>query len=290
MSKDVKISSVHAGLFKLDGGAMFGVVPKKLWKRLMPSDENSMCTWAMRCLLLETGQSKILVDTGMGTKQGEKFRSHFEPHGDMDLMSSLESVSIQPEEITDVFLTHLHFDHCGGAVMKDDDGQLLPTFPNATYWTNESHYNWALEPNARERASFLKENFVPLLDHGKLRFLDSPKHSLEWLESPWSENILFSKVNGHTEAMMPLKIKSEGKTYIYPADLLPSHAHVGMPYVMAYDIRPLTTLEEKKKFYSQAEEENYHIIFEHDATHEGCTLKKDDRGRTVIDQFIQLTH
>lgn len=285
MIDQAKISVIHAGLFKLDGGAMFGVVPKKLWERLVPADDNNLCTWSMRCILVEIGDSKILVDAGMGSKQDEKFRSHFHPHGDQDLLSSLKDQAVNPEEITDVFLTHLHFDHCGGALSQNEKGELIPTFPNATYWTNKAHYDWAIEPNPRERASFLKENFVPLLEQDRLKFLDLPTTALEWLESPWGESIQYSAVYGHTEAMMPLKIVTASGLFVFPADLLPSYAHIGMPYVMGYDIRPLETLKEKEKFFTQIIEEDMRIIFEHDALHETCSLTKNERGRIIPGEF-----
>ena len=288
-AKPVKISPVHAGLFKLDGGAMFGVVPKKLWEKLIPADDKNMCTWAMRCLLIEYDDQKILVDTGIGEKQDEKFRSHFSPHGKMSLEGSLRDQLIDPKEITDVFLTHLHFDHCGGAVMKTSDGKLVPSFENATYWSNDVHYNWALDPNPREKASFLKENFIPLKDAGVLKLIDVPKGGFpNWISSPWGDCVRIAFAYGHTEAMMVLKIKANGKIFLYCADLLPSHAHIGMPYVMGYDIRPLVTLEEKKKLYAEALDQNLTLIFEHDAKYEACTLKKNERGRVVIDEFCSI--
>ncbi len=285
----MKLTTVHAGMFKLDGGAMFGVVPRQLWQRLNPPDEKNMCTWAMRCLLLEYGDRKILFDTGMGDKQGEKFRSHFEPHGDESLMSSIENAMLKPEEITDVFLTHLHFDHDGGAVSVDDKGHYYPTFPNARYWTNERHYKWALEPNPRERASFLKENMVPLEDAGVLNFIDVNKGVSHWID-----NIDVLTVYGHTEAMMcphiriPSKDGDKTKTLVFAADLMPSSFHLGLPYVMAYDIRPLITLEEKSAFLSEAVANDYVIFLEHDPSTECITVMKNERGRYIVNKSGSL--
>lgn len=279
--KNMKISFIDTGLFKLDGGAMFGVVPKQLWNRMNPADEQNLCTWSMRCLLIETGDRKILVDTGIGDKQDEKFRSHFHPHGEDSLMGSLNHESLRAEDITDVFLTHLHFDHVGGAVKKNEDGELVPSFPNATYWSNEVHYNWAYHPNAREKASFLKENFVPLKEAGVLQFLDVSKDDQEWLPG-----ISVRFVYGHTEAMMMLKIKKGEQTFIYPTDVIPSSHHIGLPYVMSYDVRPLKTLEEKGRILEEAVEEDHILIFEHDHQVPACKLKRNDRGRIVKGEVI----
>lgn len=285
----IKISPIHAGMFQLDGGAMFGIVPKRLWNKINPSDEFNMCTWALRCLLIEYGDRKILVDTGMGNKQDEKFRSHFNPHGDKDLLSSLSGVFISPEQITDVFLTHLHFDHCGGAVSQTNEGTLKPAFPNATYWSNQRQWDWALDPNAKERASFLKENFVPLQEAGILKMIDVPDGGFpNWISSPWGKAIEICFIYGHTEAMMGLKINNGDETFLYVSDLMPSHGHIGMPYVMSYDIRPLITLEEKKTLFKEVLEGEMKLIFEHDPVYEGCTLIKNDRGRIVMNESIEL--
>ena len=278
----MKLSSIHTGLFKLDGGAMFGVVPKQMWERLNPPDERNMCTWAMRCLLIETGDKKILVDTGLGDKQGEKFRSHFEPHGTQSLMGSLKEHNLQAEDITDVFLTHLHFDHCGGAVKKDEDGELVPTFPNATYLASKSQYDWAYTPNPRERASFLKENFVPLQESGQLKFVEETEGFELW------DGIKIRFANGHTESMMLLDIQIEGLNLFFCADLLPSSYHIGLPYVMSYDIRPLQTLTEKEKFLNEALDRKSILFFEHDPNVECCTLKRNERGRIVLDEVFNL--
>ena len=278
----MKLSVINSGLFKLDGGAMFGVVPKQMWQRLNPPDDKNLCTWTMRSLLIEKDDKKILVDTGMGDKQGEKFRSHFEPHGPDSLLNSLAQKGVQAEDITDVFLTHLHFDHCGGAVKKDEVGNLVPTFPNAKYWSNESHYKWALNPNDREKASFLKENFVPLKEAGVLNFVEEKQGVELW------NGIKANFVFGHTEAMMPLEISYKNRKIIYCADLLPSTYHIGMPYVMSYDIRPLETLKEKGILLEKAVANNDILFLEHDAHHECCTVKRNDRGRIVLHESFNL--
>lgn len=270
----IKLTTIPTGLFKLDGGAMFGVVPRRLWQRLNPPDENNMCTWAMRCLLIETDNRKILIDTGIGDKQDEKFRSHFEPHGTDSLIGSLDQYGISPEAITDVFLTHLHFDHVGGAVKKDENDNLVPTFPNATYWSNEQHWNWAMNPNPREKASFLKENFVPLKEHGVLKFIPVQDGGVEWLPG-----LTVHFAYGHTEAMMLLEIKTETDTVMYCADLMPSHFHLGLPYVMSYDIRPLETLKEKKWLLDKAVNENLVLFYEHDPVMEMGRVRVDERGK-----------
>lgn len=278
----MKLSAINTGFFKLDGGAMFGVVPKQMWQRLNPPDEKNLCTWALRCLLIETGDKKILVDTGMGDKQDDKFRSHFEPHGSDTLSNSLLQKGLKSEDITDVFLTHLHFDHCGGAVKKDKQGRLVPTFPNATYWTNKTHFDWAMNPNERERASFLKENFVPLMDAGVLKFVEE-KEGAELFK-----DIQLQFVFGHTEAMMPVEINYKNKKVIYCADLLPSSYHIGMPYVMSYDIRPLETLKEKERLLENAAANNNVLFFEHDPQFECGTVKKNESGRIVLDKTFKL--
>ncbi len=281
----MKVSFIETGLFKLDGGAMFGVVPKRMWQKLNPPDENNMCTWAMRALLIETADRKILVDTGLGLKQDAKFRSHFEPHGSDSLSNSLAQKDLSLEDITDVFLTHLHFDHVGGAVGITKEGHHYPTFPKARYWSNEIHYKWALNPNPREKASFLKENFVPLQGAGVLDFIDikCEKKVFEWLPG-----ISVQLVYGHTEAMMLLHLSVNGKKMIYCADLIPSSFHIGLPYVMSYDIRPLEAIKEKKTLLELAAEESALLLFEHDPTQGSCTIKRNDRGRIVLDQYLSI--
>ncbi len=269
----MKLSIIHAGFFKLDGGAMFGVVPKKIWGKYCSADENNMCTWAARCLLLETYNRKILFDTGIGNKQDERFRSHFEPHGPFDLISSLKNNNVNPEDITDVFLTHLHFDHCGGAMTREE-GEPVPQFRNARYWTNRSHFESALEPNEREKASFLKENFMGLQEKGVLEFIDETQ-GIEWIPGI---NIQF--FFGHTESMMvPIITLEGGRKIAFCADLLPSSYHIKLPYVMSYDIRPLLTLQEKKDFYEFAIKHNIYCIFEHDPIIEGGFIGKDEKER-----------
>jgi glyoxylase-like metal-dependent hydrolase (beta-lactamase superfamily II) len=274
----MKIQSINAGLFKLDGGAMFGVVPKKIWNKLVPADDENLCTWSMRCLLVEDGNRKILIDCGMGDKQSAKFMSHYEPHGPT-LAESLKVAGVGAGEITDVFLTHLHFDHCGGAVEFNSKNELIPAFPNATYWSNERHWNWATNPNDREKASFLTENIQPLQDHGVLKFLEQGESLIDGFETIW--------VDGHTEAMMLPVIKYNERSIVYMADLLPSAAHIPLPYIMGYDVRPLVTLEEKTNFLEQAIRENYLLMFEHDAVNELCDLKQTEKG-IRSDNFYSL--
>jgi glyoxylase-like metal-dependent hydrolase (beta-lactamase superfamily II) len=272
----MKLTAINTGYFKLDGGAMFGVVPKRLWNRMQPADADNLCTWALRCLLIEHNDRKILVDTGIGFKQGEKFRSHFYPHEEVTLADGLAKHGLLTEDITDVFLTHFHFDHVGGAVAINEKGALVPTFPNATYWSNQLHYNWAFEPNDREKASFLKENFVPLQESGVLKMIPV-EDGYEWLPG---FTIRFSYC--HTEAMMVLQINTGQDTIVFCADLLPSSFHIRMPYVMGYDIRPLETLKEKARLFEDAMEGNWILFLEHDPGTECIRIGKDDRERYVI--------
>lgn len=273
----MKLEVIETGYFKLDGGAMFGVVPKRIWNNLNPADEHNMCTWSMRCLLLDDGDSVILFDTGLGNKQDQKFQSHFEPHGEESLIQSLADKGYNPEDITDVFLTHFHFDHVGGACKHDETGNIVLTFPNATYWTNKSHLSTAMEPNPREKASFLKENFVPIVEAGKMQFID------EVNGIAWKNNITVNYYHGHTQAMMaPTITLSNGNKITYAADLLPSSFHVKMPYIMAYDMDPLLSMEEKQAFYSEAIAENHFIFFEHDPVTICGKLLVNERGRFSI--------
>lgn len=272
----MKVTAIHTGYLKLDGGAMFGVVPKQLWQKMNPPDANNMCSWAMRALLVETGNRKILLDTGIGNKQSDKFRAHFEPFGTENLFDSLAQAGCSRSDITDVFLTHLHFDHCGGALWKNENtGQVELAFPNATYWSNEQHFNWAMQPNAREKASFLKENFLPLMEDGRLEFIDV-QENIEFLP-----NFRVRFFYGHTEAMMVPVLHTEGRTLVYCADILPSQWHIGMPYIMAYDIRPLISMDEKKALLSEAVQNNYLLFLEHDPIAEACSLETDTQGRIV---------
>ncbi|TAK47125.1 MAG: MBL fold metallo-hydrolase [Saprospiraceae bacterium] len=279
----MKITALPTGFFKLDGGAMFGIVPKRLWQRLTTPDENNLCTWAMRCLLIESGSQKILVDCGLGDKQDAKWRSYFLPFGDDTLTGSLAAHGISPEDITDVFLTHLHFDHCGGAVKFNEAGRLVPTFPNAIYWSNEVQWSWAMNPNEREKASFLQENFVPLKDAGVLQFIDVQKDPVAWLPG-----MQVQYAYGHTEAMMALHIDAKAGHFVYCADLMPSSFHLGMPYVMGYDIRPLVTLAEKEWLLSHAVEGDWTLIFEHDPDGGFGKLMRDERGRIVLKEKFDL--
>jgi len=262
----MKLYSVNTGYFKLDGGAMFGVVPKTIWNKINPADENNMCNWALRCLLVEENDRLILIDNGNGDKQDEKFFSHYYLNGDDTLSKSLRSHGFTEDDITDVFLTHLHFDHCGGSVKwnKGRTGYEL-TFKNATYWSNERHWEWATNPNAREKASFLKENILPIKESGHLKFLNEGEELTPYFKTIW--------VNGHTEAMMLPVIKYNNRTIVYCADLLPSAGHIPLPYIMAYDMRPLVTLEEKTKFLKEATLGDYILFFEHDNSIECCSLE-----------------
>ena len=278
----MKITTINTGFFKLDGGAMFGVVPRQMWEKLNPPDEKNLCTWAMRCLLVEIGDRKILIDAGIGDKQDARFRNHFEPHGADSLLQSLDNQKVKPKDITDVFLTHLHFDHCGGILTRDTEGVLQPVFPNATHWSNKRHWDWATHPNPREQASFLKENFELLTKMGKVKFVEETEN-FELLP-----NFFIHFAYGHTEAMMMIRlVTDEGKTYFYPADLLPSSWHVTLPYIMAYDIRPLDSLTEKAAILERAVNENWYLIFEHDPTTACATVKRNDAGRIVIDCRFQ---
>ena len=292
----MKLYSINTGYFKLDGGAMFGVVPKSIWNKLNPADENNMCSWALRCLLIEDEGRLILIDDGMGDKQDEKFFGHYYMHGDDTLDKSLALHGFTKADITDVFLTHLHFDHCGGSIVRDGD-KLVPAFKNATYWSNENHWKWATEPNAREKASFLKENILPIQESGQLKFLNvrgessnvnadvAERSLLTTQDSRLSTNLSFFTVSGHTEAMMLPKTNYKGKTMVFMADLLPSAAHIPLPYVMAYDMFPLTTLNEKKLFLTEAEQNNYILFFEHDPLIECCTLQMTEKGIRVKETF-----
>ncbi|MEO8962880.1 MAG: MBL fold metallo-hydrolase [Ginsengibacter sp.] len=274
----MKLYSINAGYFKLDGGAMFGVVPKSMWEKLNPPDDNNMCNWAMRCMLIEDEGRLILIDTGMGYKQSEKFFGYYFLNGDDTLEKSLKKYGFSKEDITDVFLTHLHFDHCGGAIDKVGEN-LLPAFKNATYWSNEKHWQWATQPNDREKASFLKENILPIKECGRLKFVDIQ----EGIQ--FTKNINLRFVNGHTQSMMLPQIKYRNKTIVYMADLLPSAAHIPIPYVMAYDTRPLDTLIEKKLFLTEAQQNDYILFFEHDAKIECCNLNLTEKSIRSKDIF-----
>ncbi len=273
------LHTINTGLFKLDGGAMHGVVPKSMWNKANPADENNMCTWAMRCLLMEENNKLILIDTGMGNKQDEKFFSHFQPHGDDTLEKSLNALGFSSDDVTDVFLTHLHFDHCGGAIKRDNE-KLIPAFKNAIYWSNETHWNSALQPNAREKASFLKENILPIQESGQLKFIDH-KEGISF-----TDNMEIRFVNGHTDSMMLPLINYNGQKIFYCADLIPSAAHISLPWVMGYDMRPLDTLNEKQKVFSEAVENNWLLFFEHDRVNELGSLQQTEKGARLNELLL----
>jgi glyoxylase-like metal-dependent hydrolase (beta-lactamase superfamily II) len=274
----MKLYTIDTGFFKLDGGAMFGVVPKSIWNKINPADENNLCSWALRCLLIEDGNRLILVDNGNGNKQDAKFFSHYYLHGDDTLDKSLAKHGFHRDDITDAFLTHLHFDHCGGAIIREGE-RLVPAFKNATYWSNKEHWEWAVHPNDREKASFLKENILPIQESGQLKFIDITEASDDKSGSTsFTENISVRFVSGHTQAMMLPQIKYKDKIIVFMADLLPSAGHIPLPYVMAYDMFPLTTLQEKKSFLKEAVENNYILFFEHDPKIECCDLQMTEKG------------
>ena len=275
----MKLYTIDTGLFKLDGGAMFGVVPKSIWQKTNPADENNLCTWAMRCLLIEDGNKLILIDTGIGTKLDPKLAGFYHLHGEASLLNSIQQLGFSANDITDVFHTHLHLDHCGGSINYNQDRTLLElAFPNATYWTNPDHYTWATEPNPREKASFLKENIQPLANSGQLSFTKITE------ASPFSAfDIRY--VNGHTDKMMLPVIPYKGHTVVYTADLIPSAGHLPIPYVMGYDTRPLLTMEEKTSFLQEAADHHYILFLEHDSQYECCTVKHTDRGVRLADVF-----
>lgn len=278
----MQLYTVHAGNFKLDGGAMFGVVPKSIWHKLNPADSNNLCTWAMRCLLIEDGNQLILIDTGIGDKQSTKFLSHYHIHGPQ-LQQSLQALGFRAADITDVVFTHLHFDHCGGAIEQGSNG-WQPAFPNARFWSNAAHWQWATEPNDREKASFLPENILPIHQTGQLQML--PVHRDGTLGNTSSlPQLNFRFAFGHTDAMLLPQIQYKGHTIVYMADLLPSIAHIPIPYVMAYDMFPLITLQEKQDFLQTALHNNYILYLEHDPIHECCTLQLTEKGIRVKDTF-----
>ena len=281
----MKLYSINTGYFKLDGGAMFGVVPKSIWNKINPADDKNLCSWALRCLLVEDGNRLILIDNGNGDKQDEKFFSHYYLHGDDTLDKSLAKYGFHRDDITDAFLTHLHFDHCGGSIVREN-GKLVPAFKNATYWSNQAHWDWAVNPNDREKASFLPENILPICESGQLKFLQTTDEKNGRLgETVFSDNISVRFVSGHTEKMMLPQVKYKDKTIVYMADLLPSQGHIPIPYVMAYDMFPLTTINEKKSFLTEAVENNYILFFEHDPVYECCNLKQTEKGVRPGDFF-----
>ncbi|HEY5918852.1 MAG TPA: MBL fold metallo-hydrolase [Chryseolinea sp.] len=275
----MKLHVINAGFFKLDGGAMFGVVPKSIWQKSNPPDENNLCEWAMRCLLIENGQKRILIDNGIGDKQDEKFFRHYYLHGETNIAKALNVAGFSANDITDMFLTHLHFDHCGGGVVRNGEKFDL-TFRNARYWSNADHWKWATHPNARERASFMSENIAPMEESGNLNFVDLDKLS------PFGEFTIFT-ASGHTDKMMIPMIRYKERTICFMADLLPSVGHIPLPYIMGYDTRPLITLEEKERFLGEAADQQYILFLEHDPVNECCTVKRTEKG-VRLDQTFQL--
>lgn len=279
----MKIYPIEAGNFKLDGGAMFGVVPKTIWNKTNPADENNLIDIAARCLLIENGNRLILIDTGMGNKQSEKFFSYYSLWGNHSIDASLAKYGFHRDAITDVFMTHLHFDHCGGSVQWNSAKTgYEPAFKNAKFWTNESHWNWATNPNPREKASFLSENLLPMQESGQLNFIEKPKN--DFLEKSELDFGIFF-VDGHTEKMMLPQIQYQDKTIVFCADLIPTAGHLPLPYVMGYDTRPLLTLPEKAKFLQKAVENNYYLWLEHDAHNEVITVENTEKGIRLKERF-----
>ena len=267
----MKIYPIETGSFKLDGGAMFGVVPKTIWQKTNPADSNNLIDMSMRCMLIEDGQRLILIDTGLGSKQSDKFFGYYHLFGNFSLESSLTKLGFHRDDITDIFLTHLHFDHCGGVIEWNSQKNLLqPAFKNAKFWSNDNHWKWASEPNPREKASFLKENINPIRESGQLNFITN--NSLEQI----GFNVLF--MDGHTEKQMLPKLSYQGKTIVFMADLLPTIGHIPLPYVMGYDTRPLLTIKEKAIFLKEAADNNYYLFLEHDAYNEICTVEHTEKG------------
>lgn len=274
----MNLHTINTGFFKLDGGAMFGVVPKSIWQKSNPADSNNLCSWAMRCLLIEDGNRLILIDNGIGNKQDDKFLGHYFLHGDDTLDKSLAAKGFNRADITDVFLTHLHFDHCGGSIERVGD-KLVPAFKNASYWSNKQHWEWAINPNDREKASFLKENILPIQESGQLRFVANEDGV------QFQDDIKIRFAFGHTDAMMLPQINYKGRTIVYMADLLPSVGHIPLPYVMAYDMFPLQTLNEKKTFLAEAATNNYILYLEHDPINECCMLQHTEKGVRLAETF-----
>ncbi len=274
----MQLKTIHAGNFKLDGGAMFGVVPKSIWNGLNAADENNLCNWAMRCLLVEDGNRIILIDNGIGDKQSQKFFGYYHLNGEDNLEKSLNKAGVGLDDITDVVLTHLHFDHCGGS-LKWNSGKtfLEPTFKNATYWSQQQHWDHATSPNPREIPSFLKENFEPLVLSNQLKMVGD--------DLKISENIKVRLVNGHTEQMMCPVINYKEKILVFMADLIASSAHVPVHYVMAYDIRPLDTMKEKAAFLQEAVDRDYTLFFEHDLQVECGKVVQTERGFKLGETF-----
>lgn len=284
----MKLYAVNTGYFKLDGGAMFGVVPKTIWSKTTPADENNLCSWALRSLLIQDDDRLILIDNGTGNKQSEKFFSYYYMFGNDSLESSLAKYGFSKDDITDVILTHLHFDHCGGSIEKDASGNLVPAFKNATYWSNAIHWDWAIHPNDREKASFLKENILPIEASGQLKFIDvkdNDPNEFVLYPSGITKNISIYVANGHTKGLMVPIIQYNGKTIAYVADLIPSIPHIPIAYVCGYDSFPMISMQEKKAFLQAALQGNYTLFFEHDEKHECCNLQQTERGIREKDIF-----
>lgn len=275
----MKIYSIETGNLKLDGGSMFGVVPKTLWQKVYPCDENNLCNWAMRCLLVVDEDRKILIDNGIGNKQDEKFLKHYYLNGDNDLESSLAKYGFTPDDITDMILTHLHFDHCGGSIKYADNKKDFElAFKNANYWVSKKQYNWAVEPNRRESASYFKENILPIEESGHLKLIEEECEILP--------NISVKLFDGHTDGQVIPYINYHGKTIVFMADLLPATVHIPLPWIMAYDTRPLLTLKDKEKFYQDVLENDITLFFEHDLYNECCTLQETEKGMRVKETFL----
>ena len=274
----MNIFTIDTGFFKLDGGAMFGVVPKSIWQKINTPDENNMCNWAMRCLLVQDGNRLILIDNGIGNKQDAKFFSYYFLSGSATLESSLNKYGFSTDDITDVFLTHLHFDHCGGSIKWNSaKDKLEVAFKNATYWSNQNHWEWATKPNPREKASFLKENILPIQESGQLKFIDKGEKL--------TDNFDIRFVNGHTDSMMLPIINFNGTKIAYCADLIPSAGHLPIPYIMAYDTKPLISLQEKSDFLDEAVQNDYTLFFEHDPINECARVEQTEKGVRFKEAF-----
>jgi glyoxylase-like metal-dependent hydrolase (beta-lactamase superfamily II) len=276
----MNIYKIETGNFKLDGGAMFGVVPKVLWNKVYPADENNLCNLAMRCLLLKTKDRLILIDTGIGEKQTDKFFSYYYLNGDNSIDASLKNAGFNRNDISDVILTHLHFDHCGGALMKDEQNNYTPAFSNADYWVSKPQWNWAMHPNKREKASYLQENIEPLAKCGKLRLIDN--------STEFSDEIQLRLYGGHTDGLIVPFIKYKDRILVFVTDLIPTSAHIPASWICGYDTRPLLSMEERESFLFDAEKNNYVLFFEHDIYHECCKLKQIEKG-IGIDRFFSLS-
>ena len=273
--------TIETGNFKLDGGAMFGVVPKTIWQNINPADHNNMCSWAMRCLLIEDGKRLILIDNGIGNKQSEKFYGFYYLHGDSTIENSLNKLGFSKDDITDVILTHLHFDHCGGSIEWNNDRTKYKTaFRNATYWSNAEHWAHAINPNPREKPSFLTENIIPIQESGQLKLVSHPNEIADFIH--------LRNVYGHTEAMMLPHIKYKGETIVFCADLIPSIGHLPVNYVMAYDIKPLDSMRDKQIFMKEALDNNFILFFEHDNKNECCTIAQNEKGQYISKDIFKI--